>query len=109
MRVGTESFVDLIMAEKYWNGSVFMEIGVVRSYSIQCIEKQRILAIEYGLRPCGVAACCVSLLGLVMPRRATSKIKPDQNPIGLIGGAQFLAKISVMLLVIHAIKWQTSC
>jgi hypothetical protein len=51
VRVGTESFVDLIMAEKYWNGSVFMEIGVVRSYSIQCIEKQRILAIEYGLRP----------------------------------------------------------
>jgi hypothetical protein len=44
-----------------------------------------------------------------MPRRATSKIKPDQNPIGLIGDAQFLAKISVMLLVIHAIKWQTSC
>jgi hypothetical protein len=39
------------MAEKYWNGSVFMEIGVVRSYSIQCIEKHRILAIEYGLRP----------------------------------------------------------
>ena len=49
--VGNEPFVDLIMAEKYWNGSVFMEIGVVRSYSIQCIEKHRILAIEYGLRP----------------------------------------------------------
>jgi hypothetical protein len=45
-----------------------------------------------------------------MPRRATSKIKKlGQNPIGLIGDAQFLAKISVMLLVIHAIKWQTSC
>ena len=49
--VGNEPFVYLIMAEKYWNGSVFMEIGVVRSYSIQCIEKHRILAIEYGLRP----------------------------------------------------------
>jgi hypothetical protein len=45
-----------------------------------------------------MAAGCVSLLSLVMPRRATSKIKPDQNPIGLIGDAQFLAKISVMLL-----------
>ena len=44
-----------------------------------------------------------------MPRRAISKIKPDQNPIGLIGDAQFLAKTSVMLFVIHAIKWQTSC
>ena len=44
-----------------------------------------------------------------MPRRAISKLKPDQNPIGLIGDAQFLAKISVILLVIHTIKWQTSC
>ena len=51
VRVGTEAFVDLIMAEKYWNGSVFMEVGVVRSYGIQCIEKHGILAIEYGLRP----------------------------------------------------------
>jgi hypothetical protein len=51
----------------------------------------RAAAVRYGCWLCFFAKPCYA-------RRATSKIKPDQNPIGLIGDAQFLAKISVMLL-----------